>query len=105
MNEKDKVAIERIESELSKIDKKENKIFFFVLDTKGNPSGSLEYIYKLAKILHDNEYNVTMLYQLADKEDFVGVGEWLGENYASLNHEDIASNEVNVSPSDVLFIP
>lgn len=105
MNEKDKVAIERIESEVSKIDKKENKIFFFVLDTKGNPSGSLEYIYKLAKILHDNEYNVTMLYQLADKEDFVGVGEWLGENYASLNHEDIASNEVNVSPSDVLFIP
>ena len=26
------------------------------------------------------------------------------KNYASLNHEDIASNEVNVS-SDVLFIP
>lgn len=105
MNEKNQVAIERIENEISKIDKKENNIYFFVLDTKGNPSGSLEYIYKLAKILHDKEYNVTMLYQLSQDEDFVGVGEWLGEEYSSLNHADISSNEVSVSPSDVLFIP
>ena len=45
MTEKDKIAIERIQNEILKIDYKENYIFFFVLDTKGYPCGSLEYIY------------------------------------------------------------
>ena len=105
MTEKDKIAIERIQNEILKIDNKENNIFFFVLDTKGNPSGSLEYIYKLAYILNENGYNVTMLYQLGEDEDFVGVGDWLDEKYANLNHANIASDEVGVSHSDVLFIP
>ena len=63
LKEKDLTVIQRIEAEIAKIDNKESNIFFFVLDTKGNPSGSLEYIYKLAMILKENEYNVTMLYQ------------------------------------------
>ena len=48
MSDKDLKVIENIEKEISKIDKKENRIFFFVIDTKGVPSGSLEYIYNLA---------------------------------------------------------
>ena len=48
MSDKDLKVIENIEREISKIDKKENRIFFFVIDTKGVPSGSLEYIYNLA---------------------------------------------------------
>ena len=99
---KDSKVLSRINAELEKIDKKENRIYFFVIDTKGNPSGSLEYIYKLAYLLHEENYNVTMLYQ---EEEFVGVREWLGDKYADLPHEDIAKDEVNVSPSDILFIP
>ena len=38
-------------------------------------------------------------------EEFVGVGEWLGEEYSSLRHSDINKEEVSVSPSDILFIP
>ena len=105
MEDKDKRAIERINAEIEKIDKNESNIYFFVIDTKGNPSGSLKYIYKLAKILADSKFNVTMLYQKEEKEEFVGVSEWLGEEYGNLNHADIASEEVSVSPSDVLFIP
>ena len=107
MTEKDLTVISRIESEIEKIDKKENTIFFFVIDTKGTPSGSLEYIYKLALILSKNEYNVKMLYQLINDEDdeFVGVREWLGNEYADLPHENIGNEDVSVSPSDVLFIP
>ena len=60
------------------------------MDTKGNPSGSLEYIYKLALILNDNGYNVTMLYQKEADDEFVGVGDWLGEKYANLKHSDIS---------------
>ena len=49
MENKDLTAISRIEKEIEKITNKQSNIYFFVLDTKGNPSGSLEYIYKLAE--------------------------------------------------------
>lgn len=97
---------ERIELELSKIDNKENNVFFFVIDTKGNPSGSLEYIYKLAYFVSEEGYNVTMLYQRGkDEDEFVGVGEWLGEKYSNLPHKNVADGDLNVSPSDIMFIP
>jgi hypothetical protein len=103
MTNEDMTAIARIEEEIAKIANKENNIYFFVLDTKGNPSGSLEYIYKLALILSENEYHVGMLYQ--EDGDFVGVKDWLGEKYASLPHYDLVKDEISVSPSDILFIP
>lgn len=102
-NVTDLTVIERIQSEIEKIDKKESNVYFFVIDTKGNPSGSLGYIYNLAMILKKNDYNVGMLYQ--EEEEFVGVAEWLGESYASLPHYDISSGDVAVSASDILFIP
>ena len=46
---KDNTVISRIESEIEKIDKKESKVFFFVIDTKGNPSGSLSYLMRCIK--------------------------------------------------------
>ena len=102
--EKDKKAIERIKTEIDKIDKKLSKICFFVLDTKGTPSGSLEYIYKLAYILNEEGYDVNMLYQAEKDDKFVGVSEWLYEKYANLKHFNI-NDEFEISPSDVLFIP
>ena len=75
MSDKDLKVIENIEREISKIDKKENRIFFFVIDTKGVPSGSLEYIYNLALILKEEGYDVSMLHT---EEEFVGVGAWCG---------------------------
>lgn len=98
-------VLERINAELAKIDNKENKLFFFVIDTKGNPSGSLEYIYKLAYCANENGYDVTMLYQIGKEEEFVGVSEWLGEKYSSLKHVSVSEGELSVSPSDILFIP
>ena len=106
MNKKEEKALKRVQAEIKKIEKKENNVFFFVLDTKGNPSGSLEYIYKLAMIAKNDGYKVAMLYQSADKDDkFVGVKDWLGEDYANIPHYDIASDDVEITPSDILFIP
>ena len=104
MSEKDKKAIDRIKAEIEKIDKKESKICFFVLDTKGTPSGSLEYIYKLAYILNGEGYDVNMLYQTEKDETFVGVSSWLYEKYSELKHFNI-NDEFEISPSDILFIP
>ena len=102
-NDKNKLkALERVKEEIEKINKKENTVYFFVIDTKGLPSGSLEYIYNLALMAKDGGYNVTMLYQ---DENFVGVRDWLGDKYADLPHESVTKETVNVSPADILFIP
>lgn len=99
-----------VKAEIDKIDKKESNVFFYVIDTEGYASGSLAYIYQLAKFLYDEGYNVKMIYQTdgkgKEKEEFVGVGGWLGEEYASLPHYDIQSKTgVDISQSDILFIP
>lgn len=114
MNDKDTKAINRIDAEIAKIDSKESNVYFYVIDTKGNASGSLEYVYKIAKTYQSNGYNVTMLYMhdimtdadnSEEKDPFVGVGGWLGDDYASIPHKNIVKGDVGVSPSDVLFIP
>lgn len=102
MSEKDLKIIENINKEISKINKKENKIYFFVIDTKGVSSGSLEYIYNLALILKEEGYDVNMLHT---EDEFVGVESWLGEKYSSLPHYNVNKDEMGTSPSDLLFIP
>ena len=94
--------IKNLKENLEKFDKKDFNVFFFVVDTEGQANGSLAYIYETAYTLKENGYNVKILH--AEKE-FVGVGEWLGEKYASLPHELIDKNtNLTVSPSDFLFI-
>ena len=105
MDEKKLKALDKVREEIAKIDKKENSIFFFVLDTKGIPSGSLEYIYKLAMIAKNDGYNIGLLYQLDKDDEFVGVKDWLGEDYANLPHYNVSKEEVEITPSDIVFIP
>ena len=102
MNEKDLKVIENIQKEIDRIDKKENKIYFFVIDTKGIASGSLEYIYNLALILKKEGYDVNMLHT---EDEFVGVGAWLGDEYTNLPHFNVNKGEIGTAPSDILFIP
>lgn len=101
MSNKEKI-LANIKAEINKIDKKENRLYFFVIDTKGAPSGSLEYIYNLALILKDEDYDVSMLHT---EDEFVGVSSWLGDKYAKLPHLNVNNGDVGASPSDVLFIP
>lgn len=102
MNDKDLKIIENVKGEISKIDKKENRIYFFVIDTKGVSSGSLEYIYNLALFLKEEGYDVSMLHT---EDEFVGVESWLGSKYADLQHYNVNTSEIGASPSDLLFIP
>ncbi len=95
--------IKTIEESIEKIKNKDFNVFFYVLDTKGNPSGSLEYIYQTAYTLKEMGYNVTMLHN--EKDEFIGVGEWLGEKYNELPHKNVEKENVEISASDFLFIP
>lgn len=97
-------VIERIEKELKKIEGNEFNVYFYVIDTKGVPSGSLLYIYKIAYELKEMGYNVTMLHS---EKDFVGIGQWADKKYAELKHVGIDEKKAKItaSPSDFLIIP
>lgn len=103
MAELTKTEMLRIVNEnISRLKNKDFNLYFFVIDTKGNPTSTLEYIYQTAYVLKDMGYNVTLLHQ--DK-DFIGVSDWLGEKYANLPHLNIETDNVEITPSDFLFIP
>lgn len=102
MSEKNLKVIENINKEIERITTKKNKLYFFVIDSKGVPSGSLEYIYNLALIAKEEGYDVAMLHT---EEEFEGVESWLGKEYAELPHYNVNKGEVGTSPSDILFIP
>ena len=102
MTQDDKTVLSKIESEIEKLVKHQNTIFFFTIDSKGNSVGSIEYEYRMAYSLKEMGYDVCMLYQ---EDEFVGVGDWMGKKYAELRHENVGKGEINVEPSDLLIIP
>lgn len=99
-----KIALltERIQEQITKIDNKDFYLYFYVVDTKGNPSGSLSYIYDIALGLKNMGYKVGMMHS---EEDFVGVEEWLGKEYSELPHYNVEKSQIDINPSDILFIP
>lgn len=119
-------VISRIENEISKLNSKDFTMFFFTVDSKNVPSGSLVYTYELALTMKKLGYNVKMLYQVEQEfnkrqirkqkergtydpgnaQTFCGVQDWMGAEYGELEHINIAKkNTWQVSPSDFLFIP
>jgi hypothetical protein len=102
--DKEKVALvkERIIEQINKIDNKDYTLYFYVIDTKGVPSGSLAYLYDIAFGLNDMGYKVGMMH---NEEDFVGVEEWLGKEYADLPHYNVEKTSIDITPSDIIFIP
>jgi len=101
MTQKEEIQ-QKIDLMVSDLKGKKFTIYFFILDTKGNPSGSLSYIYETAEKLISLGYNVEFLHN--DKE-FVGVGRWLGEKYTQIKHNYIESDNVKIKGCDFLVIP
>ena len=91
-----------VEDNINKMENKSFNVFFYVIDTKGNPSGSIEYIYRTALTLKELGYNVSMLHQ---EEEFIGVRDWLGDSFADIPHHNIEKENVEISACDFLFIP
>ena len=123
---KNKEVINRIQNEIDKLNNKDFTLFFFTLDSKNVPTGSLVYTYEMALALKKLGYNVKMLYQLdneysereikkrqskgtynkMDEQIFCGVSEWMGTEYGELEHVNISKEGAwSVAPSDFLFIP
>ena len=91
-----------VDENISRLENKEYTLYFYVLDTKGNPSASLEYIYHTAYVLSERGHKVVMIHQ---EKEFEGVESWLGAEYANLPHMNIETENVEITPSDFIFIP
>jgi hypothetical protein len=93
---------EKLLENISKLESKESKFYFFVMDTKGNPVASVATIYEHVKILRDLGYDAIILHE---KNDYQGVGSWMGEDYGNLPHISIESQQLKVNGYDFLIIP
>ena len=91
-----------IKDAVSNLEKKEFKIYFFVMDTKGNPVASLANIYEHAKLLRELGYDAQMLHE---KSDYTPVGTSLGEEYAEIPHVSIDKQQLKVNTQDFIVIP
>lgn len=93
---------EQIKLVMEQLKTKEFGMYFFVLDTMGNPTAGIANIYEHVKILNDLGYKATILHE---KNEYKGVGSWLGEEYEKLPHLSIESQQLKVTSSDFIFIP
>ena len=98
MEERNKHIFDVIDS----LDNKDFGIYFFVLDTMGNPTAGIANIYENVKILNELGYKA---YILHEKTDYKGVASWLGEEYMELPHLSIESQQLNVKSADFIVIP
>lgn len=108
--EKIDAQITQLKEVIEKIENKDFSIYYFTLDTKGNPTAGVANIYEHVKSLNELGYKAFILherddYKLYKDEDGQGLADWLGDEYALLPHISIQGQTLNVSPSDIILIP
>jgi len=95
--------ITKLEKSIQNMVDKLSRIYFLVQDTRGNAKASVSYIYDMALTLKRNGYNSIILHE---KNDYMGVSDWLGEEYMDeLPHKSIDGQNLEVSPEDLIIIP
>jgi hypothetical protein len=102
--------IEQLKSSIEKLNKNDFGIYFFCMDTKGNPTAGIANIYEHVKILRELGYNAAILHQSNDYKFFgdqegMGLADWLGIEYAELPHYSIESKKLPIGPADFVIIP
>ena len=107
---KDEEKIKNLEESLKLVKSKKSKIYFLTQDTQGVPKASVAVIYEYVKLLNDAGYDASILhekdnYKFTGDENSMGLSDWLGEEYSSLPHSSIESQQLKVGPSDFLIVP
>jgi len=102
--------IKNLEGAIEKLNTKDFGIYFFVIDTKGNPTAGVANIYEHVKVLRKLGFNAQILhdkndYKLKGDAEGMGVEDWLGEEYSNLPHISIESQKLQVGPADFVVIP
>jgi hypothetical protein len=94
--------LKKIEKAIKNLENKDFGLYFFVLDTKGNPTAGVANIYEHVKALRELGYNANIL---TEDDTYHGVGEWLGQEYMELPHISIKSQDLVISNTDFVIIP
>jgi hypothetical protein len=102
--------VSQLKDVIGNLENKNFKLYFFTLDTKGNPTAGIANIYEHVKMLNELGYKSYILhekndYKLRGDENGQGIADWLGEEYANLPHASIEGQELLISPSDFIIIP
>lgn len=99
----DKSISEKVKSSIQNLKDKKSRIYLVVQDTKGQARASVRFIYQMAKALKINGFNPIILHE---KNDYTGVGKWLGEGYMKeLPHQSIEQQNLEIAPEDFIVIP
>lgn len=103
MNKEKKEELKKqAEDTLKKFENNDFGFYFFVMDTKGNPSAAIANIYEHVKVLNGLGIKATILHE---KNDYTPVGAWLGPDYDSLPHVSIEGQQLKVTGNDFIIIP
>ncbi len=94
--------IEKLQDALSRLEAKENKIYFLCYDTRGAAKASVKHIYDMALFLKEAGMDSKIL---VEDNNYVGVSSWLDEKYSQLPIISIKDDKVEMSIDDVLVIP
>lgn len=94
--------IEKLQDALSRIESKENKIYFLCQDTRGNARASVKHIYDMVLFLRDAGMDAKIL---VEDKNYGGVSTWLDEKYNSIPVVSIKDDKVEMSIDDVLVVP
>ena len=102
--------VQQVKNVIEQLENKNFSIYFFTLDTKGNPTAGIANIYEHVKVLNELGYNAKILhekndYKLRGDDSSMGIADWLGEEYATLPHVSIEGQNLNISPADFIVIP
>jgi hypothetical protein len=99
--------VNSIKVSLEKMENKEFSIYFFVMDTKGAPVGSVANIYEHVKMLNDLGYNAKILHEKTEyaNQQVDYIKNWLGEEYGNLPHVSIEDQTVKINGADFIVIP
>jgi hypothetical protein len=108
--EQKQITEEQLTDIITKLNSKDFSIYFFTLDTKGNPVAGVANIYEHARILTDLGYKAVILhekndYKLVGDAEGMGLADWLGEGYAKLPHMSIESQTLSITAQDFIIIP
>jgi len=95
--------VEKINAAIQKLRNKDFNVYFFAMDSRGNPVASLNTIYTWGKYLKESGYNPVILHE---KKEYTKPDKWMGSTeYVELDHKSAETKDVNMFPHDFLFIP
>jgi hypothetical protein len=102
--------LDQVKGFIKNLENKDFTLYFFTLDTKGNPTAGIANIYEHVKVLNGLGYKAVILhekndYKLHADEAGMGIAEWLGAEYAALPHKAIEGQNLNIRPTDFIVIP